>query len=69
MKPLWTAFLSLCVCLNLYAQVPAIEKTQPETARIAADLQAALVNRVEVAKNSVGIVVGILTPDGRRYIT
>ncbi len=36
---------------------------------VAAQLEAAMENRIDVAHNSVGIVTGMLTPEGRRYLT
>jgi serine-type D-Ala-D-Ala carboxypeptidase/endopeptidase len=36
---------------------------------IEADIEAALANRIDEARNTVGIVVGILTPEGRKYLT
>jgi CubicO group peptidase (beta-lactamase class C family) len=32
-------------------------------------LRAAMANRVEVARNGVGLIAGISTPEGRRYVT
>jgi D-alanyl-D-alanine-carboxypeptidase/D-alanyl-D-alanine-endopeptidase len=46
-----------------------ISDAPPDPARVDADLNRALENRVDTAKKSVGIVVGILTPDGRRYLS
>src|SRR5689334_7385844 len=31
-------------------------------------LRAAMVNRVDVARNGIGLIAGISTPEGRRYV-
>jgi serine-type D-Ala-D-Ala carboxypeptidase/endopeptidase len=56
---------------SVAAQESAADKTAAvlDPIAIEADIEAALVNRIDEARNTVGIVVGILAPDGRRYLT
>jgi serine-type D-Ala-D-Ala carboxypeptidase/endopeptidase len=60
MKLISALLLFLCLSLNVFGQAPQINLDE---------INAALANRVDVAKNSVGIIVGIITPEGRRYLT
>ena len=50
------------------AAAQSLGTVTPDAAHTDADLKAALINRVDTAKRSVGIIVGILTPEGRRYL-
>jgi D-alanyl-D-alanine-carboxypeptidase/D-alanyl-D-alanine-endopeptidase len=49
--------------------IAIVLSTAALSAQAAPDLRTALVNRVDVAKRSVGMVVGVLTPDGRTFTT
>jgi serine-type D-Ala-D-Ala carboxypeptidase/endopeptidase len=63
--------LTVAVLSLVFPGVPLgaqIAMTPPDPARIDADTRGALINRVDTAKRGVGMVVGILTADGRRYL-
>lgn len=66
-RPAAPLIVALLTAIPGFSQ--GISNSPPDPARIDSDLNVALENRVETAKKSVGIVVGILTPDGRRYLS
>jgi D-alanyl-D-alanine-carboxypeptidase/D-alanyl-D-alanine-endopeptidase len=57
----------LIACLIGLAQEPTSD-TAADIRALEAEIKGALVNRIDNARNAVGIVVGILTPQGRRYV-
>jgi D-alanyl-D-alanine-carboxypeptidase/D-alanyl-D-alanine-endopeptidase len=63
--------LFLCLTAFATAAYPLAGSVQDKPASVSeidTEIKAALRNRIDTAKNSVGIVVGILSPEGRRYI-
>jgi CubicO group peptidase (beta-lactamase class C family) len=66
---LLAAFLQPGACAPASGQTPGGPPPLPaDTAAIEQAIEAALVNRVEAGRG-VGLVVGILTPEGRRFLT
>jgi serine-type D-Ala-D-Ala carboxypeptidase/endopeptidase len=57
----------LFTCLAGFAQAPT-KDTAADTAALEAEFKTALANRIDTAKNAIGTLVGIVTPEGRRYI-
>ena len=63
---------SSCALLSLFFLASVAEAqtngSAADTVVLEAEIKTALANRIDTAKNAVGIVVGILTPEGRRYV-
>jgi serine-type D-Ala-D-Ala carboxypeptidase/endopeptidase len=62
------ACLTWCGLDRAPAQEPVGPAAAVDFSAVEANIRAGLVNRIDEARNSVGIVVGILSSDGQRYL-
>lgn len=66
-----TMLLSVMALFAIIARMDAQTETSPSVSSLPTDaeIRKILVNRIDVERRSVGIVVGIITPQGRRILT